>query len=135
MLPVVYVLEDDRAAQAIVAKTLRTAGFEVVASDQWPLVSQQLLGDPRDAILVCDLGLVGIRGEDFCRVVQQHRPDITVVLFSGAEGDEVNRVSQRLGGVPWLLKAQGVEALRDLLRSLHRSRSGKWRAVLPREDI
>jgi CheY-like chemotaxis protein len=108
---VVFLLDDEPAVQAVVARSLEAHKVAVVTSVEWAQVAKQLLA-VRDgpAVLVSDLDMPGIRGEDFCKTVRQYRPHVRIVLFSGGAPEVVAAVAGRLG-VPFVLKRDGAARL------------------------
>ena len=69
-------------------------------------------------VLVCDLNLPGIRGEDFCRTVLKHNAKLRVLLFSSSEEAEIQEAANRLGGTRWVRKQEGVARFLEVLYEL-----------------
>src|SRR5262245_56704690 len=81
----VLLLDDEPAVQAVLRHSLEARGLKVFASTQWSEVARRVLDlKSGRAFLVADLNMPGIRGEDFCRIVRTYRPDVVLVLFTGA---------------------------------------------------
>ncbi len=93
---IVFHLDDDRATRTSVETLVSDAGFVYVGSDQWVKISAELFAlKGRRAILIADLSMPGIRGEDFCRTTIKHCPGVVVVLHSGSDG--IKAAAERLG--------------------------------------
>jgi FixJ family two-component response regulator len=116
---VIFLLDDEPAVQAVLRHSLEARGFRVVASTQWSEIARSVL-DLRSgrAFLVADLNMPGIRGEDFCRIVRTYRPEIGLVLFTGADNGDVSAAARRLGGVPFVLKREGASRVCEVLEAL-----------------
>jgi CheY-like chemotaxis protein len=119
--PTIFVLDDEPAVQAVVRKVLERRGFSVYASPLWSDVGRELMALRADKppLLVSDLNLPGIRGEDFCRTLLKYRPNLGLVLYTGIERTEAEAAARRLGEtVRWVLKRDGAARLGDVLEEL-----------------
>jgi DNA-binding NarL/FixJ family response regulator len=119
--PVVFLLDDEPIVQELVRAVLARNGLEVVASALWSDVGRQLMAvrGVRPSVLISDLNLPGIRGEDFCRTVLKYRPTLSLVLYTGVEPEVAQEAARRLGGaVRFVLKREGPERLCTVVREL-----------------
>ncbi len=81
----VLLVEDDPSVRSAVARTLRAAGFTVlVASDgEEGLRVAEAAGDKTIDVLVADVVMPRIGGEDLARRMEGQRPGMRVLLVSG----------------------------------------------------
>jgi CheY-like chemotaxis protein len=125
---VVYVLDDDPAVLKVLGRALEAQGFATRCSSLWSEIGQELIakrrGAERNLALVCDVNMPGIRGEDFCRTMLRHNPELRLILYSGQTEPEVQEVAGRLGGVPFVTKRQGVDGLGRALHLIRRELEG-----------
>jgi CheY-like chemotaxis protein len=87
------VVEDDRVTLETMESTLKTAGFEVRATDDGFEALVILRGAPPD-VLISDLEMPKMSGFELLSIVRRRFPRIGVVVVSGAF---------RAGGPPWVL--------------------------------
>lgn len=114
----VVLLDDEHTARRAITAQLQAAGFVVAPCEFWSEAAVALVKDRgRPRFLVSDLDMPGIRGEDFCASVRRHWPEVTVVLFTGADEARAARAVGDLG-VDYVPKARTVSALVERLREL-----------------
>lgn len=119
--PLVFVLDDEPIVQAILRAVLERGGFQVHASPLWSEIGRELMAvrAARRAVLVSDLNLPGIRGEDFCRTVLKYRPTLDLVLYTGVDAADARDAARRLGAaVRFVLKKEGPDRLVEVVREL-----------------
>jgi CheY-like chemotaxis protein len=117
----VFVLEDEVVLQQLIVEALEQRGLTVHASHLWSDIARELITSPRarPTVLVSDLSLPGIRGEDFCRTMLRHEPDLRIVLFTAEDAGVATAVAQSLGAsVRLVFKTEGVERLCEVLDDL-----------------
>jgi CheY-like chemotaxis protein len=122
----VFLLDDEPIVQAIVKTVLERAGYRVLGSPLWSDVGREVMAvrETSSTVLVSDLNLPGIRGEDFCRTILKYRPGLDLVLYTGVEAEEARAAARRLGpAVRWVLKREGPERLCEVVRELELGRS------------
>jgi DNA-binding response OmpR family regulator len=120
-VPVILVIEDDEAIQAVVEAALSDAGFEpaMAASGEEAVT---LLKGMKNAYraLVTDIGLRGrIDGWEVARQAREIEPDFPVVYMSGKSADEwtVKGVPHSIMLAKPFAPAQLVAAVANLLNS------------------
>jgi len=112
--PTVFVLDDSPPILLTLRELFADEGWEVVATDAWAEVSSGIFarkGCP--LVLVCDLNMPGIRGEDYCATVRRYRPDVRIVIFSG---DSMAQEAARRLAAPCVSKSAGPEAILAAVR-------------------
>jgi DNA-binding NtrC family response regulator len=125
----VFVLEDEAGLQELIVEALEQRGLTVHASHLWSDIARELITTPRarPTILVSDLSLPGIRGEDFCRTMLRHEPDLRIVLFTAEDRSVAAAVARSLGAnVRFVPKTEGVDRLCQVLEEVA--------ALEPREE-
>jgi len=122
----VYLLDDDEQLQERLGAVLRAAGFRTYGCTLWSQMAQWLGRSRAGAVLVSELDLSGIPGEDFCRTIRTHHPHVELVLYTDVDPEAASEAAARLGGVPWVPKSRGPDALLEVLRRLReRTESGE----------
>jgi len=82
------VADDDRAAAAIVTRSLTAWGFEVTVAHDGLAAWQCLMADPSLSVAVVDWEMPGLDGPDLCRRIR-HTPDrahLYVLLLTARSG-------------------------------------------------
>lgn len=106
----VLVAEDDAEVRATIADYLRARGLEVVeAADGVEALAR--LEQVRPAGVVLDLLMPRLGGLDALRRIQLIDPAITVVVVTGIEDAEVERLAQSLGAAQILRKPVALPEL------------------------
>ncbi|MDP1580770.1 MAG: CHASE domain-containing protein [Candidatus Didemnitutus sp.] len=112
----VLVVDDELHVREITILALRTTGLKVVgATDGRHAVD--LCADPAvvfDLVLL-DLTMPNMSGEESFRVLRRDRPDLKVILMSGYSEQETAQRSLALGAVAFLPKPYEVEHMLELV--------------------
>lgn len=119
----VVVADDHPMWRDAVARDLTEAGFNVVATadDGHSAVNRTLATRPD--VLVLDLNLPGLRGDQVCAaIVKAQIPTKVLILSASAEqGDVLEAV--KVGATGYLLKSAGREEFLDAVRATARGRA------------
>lgn len=119
----VLLVEDDPSVANSVQDGLVTNGYTVdyVSNGTSALVA--ISSDPQPDIVLLDLGLPDIDGQDVCRSI---RADSTVpIIVISARGEEVDKVvGLELGADDYLAKPFGIRELIARIRAVTRRSSG-----------
>ena len=122
--PVSVVVADDHPMwRDAVARDLTEAGFNVVATadDGHSAVSRTLATRPD--VLVLDLNLPGLRGEQVCAaIIEAQIPTKVLILSASAEQRDVVEALQA-GATGYLVKSIGREEFLDAVRATARGRA------------
>lgn len=114
------VADDDEDWRALVAITLRRAGFQVCeASDGDELLQRfQALQSLRCRylVVVSDLNMPGTDGLAACEALRNAASDMPIVIVTGNESPDVRRAAQLAGANRVLSKPIGCPALIDAVR-------------------
>jgi DNA-binding response OmpR family regulator len=120
----ILMIEDEPRVADFVRRGLRTEGWtvETVASAEEGL---NLLSAGQYDLVLLDVLLPGMSGEDLCRHLRAIRNDIPILMLS-ALGSTDNRVSGlRNGADDYLPKPFDFDELVARIESLHRRRTGR----------
>ncbi|HWC18904.1 MAG TPA: response regulator, partial [Terriglobales bacterium] len=123
--PVIFVLEDDPDILKLIQHHLRQANFETMGfALSTGMLEQALRAQP--ALFLLDIMLPGESGLDVCRRIRQnHKIEMTPVVFLTAKGEESDRVAGlELGADDYIVKPfsprELVARIRAVLRRTQR---------------
>ena len=114
----ILIIEDDAVVRTALAEAMRGAGVEVVVAEDGLDGLKRLHSGPRPAVILLDLRMPRLGGEEFLRVMRadpryEHIPVITMTAGgASAGGDDV---------VARLQKPVDFEGLREIVESLFES--------------
>ncbi len=115
----VLVAEDEEGIRKLVARVLRKQGFAVIEA---PSGEEALrLADSHEGaidLLIADVQLGGIRGDELARRLQDRRPGMKVLLVSGYTGEELGPGAAPPEGAAFLEKPFSLTKLLGQVRSL-----------------
>src|SRR5271154_3539784 len=77
----ILVIEDDRAVQKALKRLFEAEGFAVDIADNGA-VGLEMFRAATPAVLVLDLSLPGMPGQDVCREISQAAPSLPIVILS-----------------------------------------------------
>lgn len=148
MAPRVLVAEDEAMIALAIADVLEAEGYavEIAGNGLVALRAARALGGAL-AVLVTDLNMPGLSGEELIRALRQDRPSLPVVVITGsAPPGGVAELCHGAGGDGWLTllhKPFGIDELAQAVRcaavgrqctcgrSAHSGRSPPWPATFP----
>jgi CheY-like chemotaxis protein len=81
----ILVVEDEMLVRMSTVDMLEQLGHKVTETEDGQSALAALEADGKIDLLITDLGLVGMSGEDLVMQVKQLRPDIRIVVASGYE--------------------------------------------------
>ena len=117
----IALLDDEDLVREVVTELLEGAGYRVSAFAQAADALRCVETDPSVALLVTDLGLPDVAGDEVARRARQLRPTLPVLFITG-----YNEIGQ-LADEPWQLRKPFGEA--DLLATV--TRALRHRAATP----
>src|SRR5262245_57168340 len=112
--PRVLVADDDEDVRALLAKGLRTAGYEVIQARDARQASELLDGELVDAI-VTDISMPEMTGIQLLRSIRARSADVPVVLVTGSPDIETAVQAVKLGALLYLTKPVDLEELKRVL--------------------
>jgi CheY-like chemotaxis protein len=111
--------DDSATERTALARLLRDRGYEVDEAADGSAALLVLRGSRRPYdLLLLDLQMPGTDGFDVLAYIQEHRPDLPVVLLSGLPPDQIGEGIARLPGAhlpPLLLKPIESEQLLQVI--------------------
>ncbi|MGE3527272.1 MAG: response regulator, partial [Gemmatimonadales bacterium] len=93
----VLVVDDERAVLSVAERILTRAGFEVATAGSAREALARVAGDEAYAVVLLDVSLPELTGEELLRQIRDLRPGIPVVLSSGHSESEIRRRFADLG--------------------------------------
>jgi DNA-binding response OmpR family regulator len=130
----ILVAEDDAPLADFLCQQLQQEQFSVqVVSDG--IAAQQLASDQSYDLVLLDLTLPGAQGLDVLRVIRSKKPDLPVLIVTGA-----NKVEERVRGLDagaddYVAKPFDFSELSARIRAVLRRGSRSERTVLQIEDL
>ena len=118
----VLLVDDAPEARRLVRTALRfRGGFEIVGEASTGVAAITLVDELDPDVVVLDLGLPDITGRDVLTRVREERPEVRVVIFSGAEPEDRAWWDANVQG--YVLKDADIDYLVSLLESVARPAS------------
>lgn len=108
----VLVIDDEPLIRSFATRALRAEGFAVTEAADGRAGLEIALSDPPDVVLL-DLGLPDLEGEEVLRRLRQERPDQAVLVWSATADPASERQCLQLGARACLRKPAPIA---DLLR-------------------
>ena len=115
----VLVLDDSEYVLEAVHLALSNAGFDVSRAQN--LVEfEQALKEQRPHIVLSDLHMPDISGDNICRVLKQKMETefIPIVLFSSADEEDLAALAEKAGADAYISKSAGLEAIVSQIHKL-----------------
>lgn len=133
--PIRVVLVDDvDDVRHLVRTALRVhGGFEVVGEASTGAEAIDLAGDLRPEVIVLDLGLPDLAGQEVVAQIRDESPTTQVVVLSGAEPSDRSWFEERTAG--YLLKDAGIDHLVELLARVGRRDDDVRTLDIPHDPI
>jgi DNA-binding response OmpR family regulator len=120
----ILVIEDEPRILAFLARGLEAEGFRVDAADTGPMGLKQALASSYDAVIL-DLLLPGLDGLTVLRELQQHEPELPVVIVSARSDLPTKLRGFGLGASDYLAKPFALDELVARLRVQLRRHAAK----------
>jgi CheY-like chemotaxis protein len=113
----ILVVEDEALIRMVLVDHLRDAGFEVQEVRSADEALRLLAGDPQPDLVFSDVNLPGsMNGIALARWLSEHRPDMPVLLTSGAGPQDMPADMRR--SVPILMKPYDLDDALQRLQAL-----------------
>lgn len=115
----VLLVDDDALVRRSIARILVGAGFTVAtAADGFEALEKLRAADPRPQVVVLDLDMPRMSGEETLEHLLRIDPDLRVVVVSGHWDPDRRRALLARGAAAYLSKPFDVATLREALRGL-----------------
>jgi two-component system, cell cycle sensor histidine kinase and response regulator CckA len=79
----VLVVDDEAPVRAIERRVLETLGYSVLEAANGTELVEQLAGGARLDLLIADLDMAVVRGDEMARRIRRSRPDLPVLYVTG----------------------------------------------------
>jgi CheY-like chemotaxis protein len=114
--PTVLVVDDEAPVRAIERRILEDLGYRVLEATNGTELVDQLAGGVRFDLLIADLDMPVVRGDDLAQRIRRARPDLRVLYVTG-HADWLDGRSL-LEGEAFLAKPFSPAGLRDAVSAL-----------------
>jgi two-component system, cell cycle response regulator CpdR len=82
----ILVIDDEEGVRTVIARTLETAGFEVLQAEDGEAALRVVRGHPGPLILaIVDMNMPVMTGTEFAREFRPMRPGVPVLFITGRE--------------------------------------------------
>lgn len=92
----ILVVDDEGSIRRLLVAVLGSLGYRIESVAEGALATRILEHDPEIEMVLTDLTMPGIKGQDVAEWVLRKRPDIIVVCMSGSPDDRDGRLSRLL---------------------------------------
>jgi CheY-like chemotaxis protein len=101
----ILIVDDEPDILKIVIFRLKTKGYQTISATSGENALQLLAGDRPDLIIL-DLRLPGINGDEVCRKIKsdERLKDIPVILLTASTGQDIEKLSKGIGAVDFIRK-------------------------------
>ena len=116
---VVAAIDDDRRVRESVQSVLESAGYEAVTFES---AEAFLLSGALSSVtcVIADVRLPGMDGTELQRRIRRERSQLSVILITAHDDDDVRRQALRDGAAAFLLKPfEGGDLLEHVARATH----------------
>lgn len=90
----ILVVEDETAVRRLLVNVLSSVGYRIESVSEGALALRILEDDPEIDLVLTDLSMPGMKGQDVAEWVVRKRPDVKVVCMSGSPDDRDGRLSR-----------------------------------------
>lgn len=113
----VLVLDDEESIRLVIAKFLRSRGYEVETASDGPAALERLRTERFDALL-CDIRMPEMSGLDVVPQAIEARPDLAILMLTAVNDAPTATEALAQGAMDYLMKP--IE-LPDLVRAVERA--------------
>lgn len=117
MTPLVLVVDDDPIALEVARERLHRMGYQVTVRSQ-ALGTSQWIVDHRPDYVLLDLTMPALSGEALGQLLRQRGVPPHVILYSGREADELERLTRRIGALGYITKGTNDQEFSSRFRKL-----------------
>lgn len=113
--PVILIVDDDSAVRMMLARLLRTQGYEVLQASDARAAHQVLESGPPD-LVISDIVMPGESGIELRRNIARRWPEVPVILISGYSADGPAEFAARTPNTAFVQKPFQADHLLGLVR-------------------
>ena len=115
----VLLVEDDSSVRLLIGEVLRELGYSCVEAIDGHAALAVLASNTRLDLMISDIGLPGLNGQQLAATARQHRPDLKILFVTGyahhaAGADELLGPGMAMVTKPFSLDALALK-IRDML--------------------
>lgn len=92
----ILVVDDEGSIRRLLVAVLGSLGYRIESVAEGALATRILEHDPEIEMVLTDLTMPGVKGQDVAEWVLRKRPDVIVVCMSGSPDDRDGRLSKLL---------------------------------------
>lgn len=92
----ILVVDDETAIRRLLVTVLGAVGYRIESVSEGALALRILEDDPDINLVLTDLSMPGMKGQDVAEWLVRRRPDVKVVCMSGSPDDRDGRLSRLL---------------------------------------
>jgi DNA-binding NtrC family response regulator len=116
----VLVVDDEDTIRVVLAKYLRTRGFEVTTADSGDAALETLAGGRFD-LMLCDVRMPGLSGVEILLPALEANPELGIVMLSAVNDAPTATEAMAQGVLDYLIKPIELKELYDaVMRALHK---------------
>lgn len=116
----ILVVDDEDTIRLVLAKYLRTRGFEVATAESGDAALEVLAGARFD-LMLCDVRMPGLSGVEIVSSALEADPDLGIVMLSAVNDASTAADAMAQGVLDYLLKPIELQQLYDaVMRALHK---------------
>lgn len=113
----ILIIDDSFVTRSVVAKFLKTFGFDVLEADSGEHGVNVVKSDPSVDLVLCDLEMPGIDGFETTERLKKAKPELPVVIFSSLSEEQLRR-GLEVGADAYLAKTEPPERIVALVERL-----------------
>ncbi len=119
----VLLVDDEETVRGIGAEMLKELGFKVITANDGREALEIFKATPEICLVILDLTMPHMDGEECFRELRRHKPDIKVIMSSGYNEQEVTQRFVGKGLAGFIQKPYKFSTLRDNIRGLQTNSS------------
>jgi PAS domain S-box-containing protein len=117
----VLLVDDEETIRGVGSEMLKELGFSVLTADDGLEAVSVFKQHPEISFVILDLTMPHMDGEQCFRELRQLKPDVTVIISSGYNEQEVTQKFVGKGLAGFIQKPYKLSALKDAIRNLERA--------------
>jgi response regulator RpfG family c-di-GMP phosphodiesterase len=116
----ILVVDDEDTIRLVLAKYLRTRGFEVATAESGDAALEALAGASFD-LMLCDVRMPGLSGVEIIPRALEANPDLGIVMLSAVNDAPTATEAMGHGVLDYLIKPVELQVLHEaVIRALHK---------------
>ena len=101
----VFLIDDEEAILSSTARVLRSAGIDNIVTCQDPREVMSMLGEHGAEVVLLDLAMPHVTGEELLVLLQQQHPEIPVIIVTASGDIETAVRCMQKGAFDYMIKA------------------------------